>query len=119
MILKLPWPPSVNHYWFQKGNRRFIGKKGKQFREDVKNIFEDLLISGFKDTDRLQLIMVVVPPDKRKRDLDNLLKAPLDALQHAGVYKDDSQIDVLGPIMRHDTPSKPGYLLINICKATI
>jgi crossover junction endodeoxyribonuclease RusA len=35
------------------------------------------------------------PPDRRRRDLDNLLKALLDALQHAGVYADDSLIDRL------------------------
>ena len=31
-------------------------------------------------------------PDNRRRDLDNLLKATLDGLAHAGVYEDDSQI---------------------------
>ena len=31
-------------------------------------------------------------PDRRKRDLDNILKALLDALTHAGVWADDSQI---------------------------
>lgn len=31
-------------------------------------------------------------PDRRKRDLDNLFKALLDALTHAGVWKDDSLV---------------------------
>ena len=31
-------------------------------------------------------------PDRRRRDLDNLTKSTLDAIQHAGVYEDDSQI---------------------------
>jgi crossover junction endodeoxyribonuclease RusA len=35
------------------------------------------------------------PPDARRRGLDNLLKAPLDGLQHAGVVVDDSQFDAL------------------------
>ena len=35
------------------------------------------------------------PPDKRKRDVDNVLKPLLDALEHAGVYENDSQIDKL------------------------
>jgi crossover junction endodeoxyribonuclease RusA len=37
----------------------------------------------------------VSPPDKRTRDLDNLLKGPLDALAHAGVYTNDRQINDL------------------------
>jgi crossover junction endodeoxyribonuclease RusA len=35
------------------------------------------------------------PPDKRKRDVDNVLKPLLDALEHANVYENDSQIDKL------------------------
>lgn len=35
------------------------------------------------------------PPDKRKRDLDNVCKATLDALQHARLFDDDAQIDEL------------------------
>ena len=31
-------------------------------------------------------------PDNRRRDLDNLFKAPLDACTHAGVWEDDSNI---------------------------
>ncbi len=34
----------------------------------------------------------VSPPDKRKRDLDNLVKATQDALQEAGCYENDCQI---------------------------
>lgn len=34
--------------------------------------------------------MAVERPDKRKRDLDNLLKAVLDALQEATVIQNDS-----------------------------
>jgi crossover junction endodeoxyribonuclease RusA len=39
--------------------------------------------------------MDAFPPDRRRRDLDNLAKPTLDALEHAGVYEDDSQIDLL------------------------
>jgi crossover junction endodeoxyribonuclease RusA len=33
--------------------------------------------------------------DRRIADIDNRVKAALDALTHAGVYDDDSQIDEL------------------------
>jgi len=39
--------------------------------------------------------MDAFPPDRRRRDLDNIAKPVLDALEHAGVYLDDSQIDLL------------------------
>jgi len=40
--------------------------------------------------EHLKVTITAFPPDKRKRDLDNLLKAPLDALQF--LYGDDSKI---------------------------
>jgi len=43
---------------------------------------------------RLSMVIYVRPPDKRKRDLDNLLKPLLDAMEGI-VYDDDSQIDYL------------------------
>lgn len=46
-------------------------------------------------TGRLSLCVEAYPPDRRARDLDNLLKAVQDSLQHAGVYVSDSQIDSL------------------------
>lgn len=44
---------------------------------------------------RLQVEMIVHPADKRVQDIDNRIKAALDAMRHAGVYIDDSQIDRL------------------------
>ena len=39
---------------------------------------------------RIALCMDAFPPDRRRRDLDNLPKAVQDSLAHAGVYEDDS-----------------------------
>lgn len=45
-------------------------------------------------------------PDRRKRDLDNYIKAPLDALVDAGVIVDDSKVSCImamkGPEMNLD-----------------
>lgn len=43
-------------------------------------------------TGALRVDIEAAAPDRRPRDLDNLLKVPLDALQAAGVYADDRQI---------------------------
>lgn len=51
---------------------------------------------------RLAVRVTVCPPDNRRRDLDNVQKALLDALAKGGAYRDDSQIDRLvverGPV---------------------
>jgi len=47
----------------------------------------------------------VFPPDRRRRDLDNLQKALLDALAHGGAYHDDSQIARLTIQRRHVVPA--------------
>lgn len=96
--LHLPYPPSVNHYWGQSGKQRFIGKKGKEFRQAVAEVCLDLQVSTL-DT-RLSVHVAIWPPDNRKRDVDNILKPLLDAMEHAGVYENDSQIDELH-IIRH------------------
>ena len=97
--LLLPFPPSVNHYWGQRGNHRFLGKRGKEFRQQVA---EACLESGIKTMHgRLAVHVALFPPDRRKRDVDNILKPLLDACEHAGCFVDDSQIDELH-IIRQD-----------------
>jgi crossover junction endodeoxyribonuclease RusA len=41
---------------------------------------------------RLGLWLELYPPDRRVRDIDNPLKALLDALRAAGMFADDRQI---------------------------
>ncbi len=94
--LILPWPPSVNTYWRRNGSVYFISSKGIKYRSDV--FFLTKLLStkdSFSKDERLSVFIEAYPPDRRRRDLDNILKSLLDSLQHAGIYADDSQIDQL------------------------
>ena len=91
--ITLPWPPSVNHYWLQRGKARFIGAKGKAFRQAVAEECAAQEIAAMEG--RLSVHVALWPPDRRRRDIDNPLKALLDACQHAGCYADDEQIDEL------------------------
>jgi crossover junction endodeoxyribonuclease RusA len=36
MILTIPWPPSVNHYWRKWRNRMVISREGRMFRKNVR-----------------------------------------------------------------------------------
>lgn len=88
LAFQLPYPPSVNHYYRNVRGRTLISQEGRIYRSRVAvlaTVCEPLAGS-------LRLELDVHPPDRRRRDLDNALKAVLDSLQHAGVYKDDFQI---------------------------
>lgn len=89
--LTLPWPPSVNHYWRSWQGRVLVSKAGREYRELV------TLLAGVRRPllGRIAVAIQANPPDHRRRDLDNITKALLDALQHAGLYEDDAQIDIL------------------------
>lgn len=92
--LTLPWPPSVNHYWRRFKNRYFVSAEGKKYRDQV--YYEcKKIIAHFSSEDRIAVNIDAYPPDKRRRDLDNILKSLLDSLQYAGIYQDDNQIDRL------------------------
>lgn len=96
MRITLPWPPSVNRYYRSpnKGalaGRTLISQEGRAYREVVA-----ALVMESRQSAGLACPLVVDieahMPDKRRRDLDNLMKSLLDSLTHAGVWLDDSQI---------------------------
>lgn len=100
--LELPYPPSVNRYWRHTRRGTFISPNGVLFRSRVVAILRRQEVES--QPGRLMVGVQVFPPDNRRRDLDNVLKALLDALKHGGAYEDDSQIDWLlvqrGPVCK-------------------
>ncbi|QDJ44988.1 RusA family crossover junction endodeoxyribonuclease [Bordetella hinzii] len=97
-ILTLPFPPSVNGYWRHptKGplaGRHLISAEGREYRQAVQAFVGHHQIGRVEG--RLSVAIEVFPPDRRKRDLDNLPKGILDSLTHAGVIEDDGHIDSL------------------------
>lgn len=87
----LPYPPSVNTYWGFQGHRRFLTVKAVAFKAAVA-----VAVAGARlGTARLEVRVMAHAPDKRTRDLDNILKPLGDALMQAGLFNDDSQIDRL------------------------
>lgn len=89
-VVELPYPPSINTYWRHVGTRTIISRRGRAFRETVCSI---LAAAGVVPlVGPLIVEIAIFPPDRRRRDVDNVLKSLLDALQHGRAYLDDSQI---------------------------
>ncbi len=110
MQLSLPWPPSVNHYWRMAKGRIYISAKGVAYREAVKVLTQGA--GYFYPDTRLDVAIVANPPDRRRRDIDNLLKCTLDSLEHANIFADDSQVDKLAIIRGAMIPG--GGMLVTI-----
>lgn len=92
--LVLPWPPSVNRYWRSVNGRVLIAAAGRKYRTDVEL---SMRLAGRKGIGPapVRVSIDAYLPDARRRDIDNLLKAPLDALTAAGMWDDDSQVQAL------------------------
>jgi Holliday junction resolvase RusA-like endonuclease len=113
MEFVLPYPPSINHYWRRVGPRTLISREGRRFRERVTAILAALGIEPMSGA--LAVQVEIYPPDNRRRDIDNVQKALLDALQHGGAYTDDSQIVRLS--IEKCEPVEGGKTIVQIRKA--
>lgn len=90
LLPTLPFPPTVNRYWRRVGNKTLLSANAREYRRRVVAVLDGhkhgLLVGA------VELTITFCPPDRRKRDLDNLPKGLLDALKYAGIYEDDSQV---------------------------
>lgn len=112
IVLRLPWPPSVNHYYegalirwpaappgrppFRAVN--IVGKVGKAYARDVKSMIDTLRAHGVAQAPsgaRLGVDVTLHAPTRAAYDIDNRMKGLLDALTGAEVWADDSLIDDL------------------------
>jgi crossover junction endodeoxyribonuclease RusA len=112
--LDLPWPPSLNHYYRRVGARTLISRTGRQYRTAMIALLHRQFTQPLLG--RLQVTICAHPPDRRRRDLDNIQKALLDALQHAGVYADDCQIDSL--TVHRCNPVPDGRIRLSLVETT-
>lgn len=101
---RLPYPPSVNHYWRHFRGRTIVGMAGRKYHREVAE-----LLGVRKPTDsRLSVVLYCWMPDKRKRDLDNVAKCAIDSLTKCGFWLDDNQIDRL--LLERCGVCSPGWI---------
>lgn len=111
MILRLPYPPSVNGYWVRTRFGMAVGARGKKYREAVQGSWMSQGAGKMKPG-RLRVTVEIYPPNQQRRDLDNICKALLDSLTACGVWADDELIDDLRLIRRGCLP--PGKVVVSI-----
>ena len=95
LIIELPFPPSINHYWKHRVIGRhasiYLSDDALKFRAEVRNRIGVMVATP----DRLSVSIDLFAPNKRTYDIDNRIKSILDAFTHAGVWIDDEQVDEL------------------------
>lgn len=86
-MIQLPLPPSVNNLFVNAGKRRV---KSARYTEWLKAAGWELQAQKpAKVSGTFRFTMVAYRPDRRRRDLDNLIKPVLDLLKTHGVIEDD------------------------------
>jgi crossover junction endodeoxyribonuclease RusA len=107
----LDWPPSVNHYYAVVKGRKILSARGRRYKREQGVL---LRLQGVPagQAGRIHLEIQAAPPDKRKRDLDNVLKPILDSLVDYGALVDDSAIDFLS--IQRLAPQPPGVIEVLI-----
>ena len=104
--IELPYPPTVNHY--KRAGRVVTMASGKKYQLRVntdatkqfyyeawlriRSLIANVAVKSFDSATILSVELDVYPPDKRRRDIDNLAKVTLDALVKGGLMVDDYQI---------------------------
>ena len=93
--LVFPWPPTVNTYYRSVKGRTIMSKAGRMYRGVCQRCCVWQKFTPVPPDSRVQVVLNLYAPNKRKYDIDNRAKACLDALQHGGVLPDDEQVDRL------------------------
>ena len=108
LSFELPFPPSVNTYYRSRFRRRsvYLSKKGREFHQLALVGLMGLSDAGTSDTllpsfptERLRILVELIPGDRRSFDIDGRLKALLDTME-GHIYTNDSQIDELEVIRK-------------------
>ena len=105
IILDLPYPPSINNYWMTSGHRRYISKRGMEFRAAVWAYCLEWKVRKLGDQ-AVMVHIVLRPRSKKLMDIDNCAKAILDSLEHAGIITSDVQVERL--VIERGQPVKGG-----------
>lgn len=109
VTITLPYPPTVNHAWgHNRHGGKYLRKSGRTFRLAVATALVGVERFG---SARVSVGIELYPPT-RAGDIDNRIKPLLDALEQAGLFDNDRQVDYLW--VRRSAPEKPGHCVVTV-----
>ena len=91
-MITLPWPPTVNHYYTVARGRKILSEAGRIYKRYACQLMMEQHTPRL-DHDSYCVTILARPPDRRKRDLDNIVKPVFDSLVDYGAIIDDCKID--------------------------
>ena len=89
MRFQFEFPPSTNTLWMPVKGKGLVKTKEYRAWQDANAWIIRQQIGLVKIEGPFEIYFVFERPDRRKRDLDNLLKASLDCITNARVVQDD------------------------------
>lgn len=116
ITLTLPYPPTVNNLFLNVGKARI---KAPAYRSWLAQAGAEILqnrarLNARKVTGAYSFSLVAERPDKRRRDLGNLLKACEDLLVSHGLISDDSDAERIELRWSSNPPAKPGRVHVTV-----
>lgn len=111
-VLHLPTPPSVNNLFKNIARGRAKTERYEAWIAEAGlklNLQRPRLVRG-----PFLVTMVFVRPDLRRRDLDGMIKAPLDLLVKHGVVQDDHLCQSIRLSWSDSAPDKNGGVSITV-----
>lgn len=112
--LRLPYPPSINHYYVRTNKGMAIKPEGVWYRQQVGFLVAIArLPRKFLGNEKVQVTIHAFTPDRIPRDVDNILKCLLDALTDAHVWGNDKQVYDLHITKDYDIQKK-GYVEVTV-----
>ena len=93
--LTLPFPPTLNHNVGRNGARYYKNDDYRRFQRHVGWLWLKEAPPLWSLSKRYAVEIELIYDSNRRYDVDNRVKPILDALTVAGVWKDDSQVDMI------------------------
>lgn len=111
-VVTLPAPPSANRLWRSTANRVYRAEGYVKWLADAGWTLRAQRPPRISGDYAMRLL--ACPKDRRKRDLDNLLKATSDLLVSCGVVEEDSKCRVIEAAWVDETECPKGSIRVAI-----